>query len=98
MAEGQVYPGNVLKVGSFLNHQIDVPFMMEVGKEFYRLYENDGVNKILTIEASGIGVACLAAQFSMHLLFSQRKARLKISPERYIPVRLFLLPTAENTT
>ena len=63
MAEGQVYPGNVLKVGSFLNHQIDVPFMMEVGKEFYRLYENDGVNKILTIEASGIGVACLAAQF-----------------------------------
>ena len=84
MAEGQVYPGNVLKVGSFLNHQIDVPFMMEVGKEFYRLYENDGVNKILTIEASGIGVACLAAQFfNVPVVFAKKSQTKNIAGEVY---------------
>lgn len=84
MAEGQVYPGNVLKVGSFLNHQIDVPFMMEVGKEFHRLYENDGVNKILTIEASGIGVACLAAQyFNVPVVFAKKSQTKNIAGEVY---------------
>ena len=84
MAEGQVYPGNVLKVGSFLNHQIAVPFMMEVGKEFYRLYENDGVNKILTIEASGIGVACLAAQFfNVPVVFAKKSQTKNIAGEVY---------------
>ena len=61
--EGKVYPGNVLKVDSFLNHQMDVDFLCMLGKEFHRLYENCEVNKILTIEASGIGIACLTAQF-----------------------------------
>ncbi len=62
-AEGIVAEGNILKVSSFLNHRIDVPFMNEVGKEFYRLFQNDNVTKILTIEASGIGIACLTAQY-----------------------------------
>jgi len=53
----------VLKVDSFLNHQMDVDFLCLLGKEFYRLYGNCGVNKLLTIEASGIGIACLTAQF-----------------------------------
>ena len=56
LAEGEVYEGNILKVDCFLNHQIDFPFMKEVGREFHRLYKDAGVNKILTIEASGIAV------------------------------------------
>ena len=50
--EGEVYEGNILKVDGFLNHQIDCVFMGEVGKEFHRLFKDEGVNKILTIEAS----------------------------------------------
>lgn len=61
--DGIVLPGDVLKVNSFLNHMIDVKFIAELGKEFYRLYSDCGVNKILTIESSGIGIACLTAQF-----------------------------------
>ena len=63
LRDGKVYAGDVLKVDSFLNHRLDVDFLCEVGKEFYRLYKDCGVNKILTVEASGIGVACLAAQY-----------------------------------
>ncbi len=61
--DGKIGAGNVLKVDSFLNHQIDVAFLCELGKEFKRRFENEGVNKILTIEASGIGIACLTAQY-----------------------------------
>lgn len=61
LKEGQVLPGNVLKVGSFLNQQIDVGFLKEMGKEIARLYKDAGVNKILTIEASGIAIAVAAA-------------------------------------
>ena len=52
LAEGEVYEGNILKVDCFLNHQIDFPFMKEVGREFHRLYKDAGVNKILTIVIS----------------------------------------------
>ena len=61
--DGKIGAGTVLKVDCFLNHQIDVPFVSELGREFYRLYRDCGVTKILTIEASGIGIACLTAQF-----------------------------------
>lgn len=63
LKDGKVFPGNILKVDSFLNHQIDVDLLNEMGKEIKRLYDDCGVNKILTIEASGIGIACIAAQF-----------------------------------
>ena len=63
IADGKIGEGDVLKVDSFLNHQIDVKFLCELGKEFYRLFSDCGVNKILTIEASGIGIACITAQF-----------------------------------
>ena len=59
--EGKIYEGDILKVDCFLNHRIDVEFLAEMGKEFARLYKDCNVNKILTIEASGIGVACVAA-------------------------------------
>lgn len=59
--EGIVKKGNILKVDSFLNHQIDVAFLDEMGKEFQTLFQKHPINKILTIEASGIGVAVMTA-------------------------------------
>ena len=61
--DGVVRGTDVLKVDSFLNHQMDISLFEEIGREFARLYEGCGVNKILTIEASGIGIACVTAQF-----------------------------------
>lgn len=61
--DGTVKGTDVLKVDSFLNHQMDVELFAEIGKEFLRRFEGCGVNKILTIEASGIGIACVTAQF-----------------------------------
>ena len=66
LSEGTVLPGHVLKVGSFLNQQLDVDFLVEMGKEIDRIYKNDGVTKLLTVEASGIAVA-VAAGTVMHL-------------------------------
>ena len=63
LKEGTVLPGDILKVDCFLNHRIDVPFLLEMGREIARLYENQGVNKILTIETSGIPIAFAAAQY-----------------------------------
>ena len=65
--DGIVKSGNVLKVDSFLNHQMDVELFNEMGKEFKRLFADRPINKILTIEASGIGIACIVAQhFQVH--------------------------------
>lgn len=63
LRDGRVMAGNVLKVDSFLNHQMDIALFSEIGREFYRRFQDCGVNKILTIEASGIGIACVTAQF-----------------------------------
>ncbi len=59
--EGKIYDGDILKVDSFLNHRMDVSFLNEIGKEFFSIYRDMGINKILTIEASGIGIACVTA-------------------------------------
>ena len=84
MAEGKVYPGDVLKVGSFLNHKIDVDFLCKVGEEFYHLFKDCDVNKILTIEASGIGVACLTAQFfHCPVLFAKKAKTTNLSDNVY---------------
>lgn len=78
--DGIVRDGGVLKVDSFLNHQIDVPFVCEMAREFQRLYHNCGVNKILTIEASGIGVACITAQFfGCPVVFAKKNKTLNIA-------------------
>ena len=71
--DGHIGAGNVLKVDCFLNHQIDVPFISALGEEFYRLYKDAGITKILTIEASGIGIACLTAMhFGVPVLFAKK--------------------------
>ena len=62
LKDGNLVSDDVLKVDSFLNHCLDISLLSELGKEFYRLYKDDGVTKILTIEASGIALACLTAQ------------------------------------
>ncbi len=82
--DGQLGTGNVLKVDSFLNHQIDVEFLCELGQEFERLFHGCGVNKILTIEASGIGVACLTAQyFHVPVVFAKKSKTTNIFGDVY---------------
>lgn len=76
-ADGVIRAGDVLKVDSFLNHQIDVGFVSGLGREFYNLYRDCGVNKILTIEASGIGIACLTAQFFACPVVFAKKAKTR---------------------
>ena len=63
LKDGNVKSGNVLKVDSFLNHQMDIELFNEIGKEFKRIFADCNINKILTIEASGIGIACITAQY-----------------------------------
>ena len=84
LKDGKVFPGNILKVDSFLNHQIDVDLINEMGKEIRRLYDGAGVNKILTIEASGIGIACVVAQyFGCPVLFAKKSKTKNIASTVY---------------
>lgn len=84
ISDGKVFPGNVLKVDSFLNHQVDVQLLNELGKEFYRLFKDSGVNKIFTIEASGIGIACIAAQyFNVPVVFAKKSLGKNIAADVY---------------
>ena len=84
LKDGKVGAGNVLKVDCFLNHQIDVPFLSELGCEFYRLYKDEGITKILTIEASGIGIACLTAvYFGVPVVFAKKTPTNNISGDVY---------------
>ena len=84
LREGTVLEGNVLKVGSFLNQQLDVDFLVEMGKEIDRIYKNDGVTKLLTVEASGIAVA-VAAGTVMHLpvVFAKKNKSTNVSGDIY---------------
>lgn len=82
--DGIVKPGNVLKVDSFLNHQMDIELFSEMGKEFKRLYEACPVNKILTIEASGIGIACVVAQyFHVPVVFAKKTQSINLDGDVY---------------
>jgi xanthine phosphoribosyltransferase len=107
--DGKVKGGEVLKVDSFLNHQMDVGLFAEIGKEFKRLFGDCGVTKILTIEASGIGIACITAQFfDVPVIFAKKNKTKNIAGDVYtskvesfthgkvydiIVAKEFLLPT-----
>lgn len=97
-AEGEVYEGNILKVDCFLNHQIDVPFMCEIGKEFHRIYKEDNINKILTIESSGIAIGSMVAQeFKCPLVFAKKNKTKNIAGDVYVtPVESFTHGTTYN--
>ena len=85
LEEGEVYAGNILKVDCFLNHQIDCCFLGEVGKEFHRLFKDEGVNKVLTIEASGIVIgAMVALEFGCPLVFAKKSKSKNIAGDVYI--------------
>ena len=82
--DGKVKEGNVLKVDSFLNHQMDIRLFREIGKEFKRRFADVEVNKILTIEASGIGIACIAAQyFHVPVVFAKKAQSVNLDGEMY---------------
>ncbi len=84
ITDGQIFPGNILKVDSFLNHRIDVKLLNKMGEEIKRLYNDCGVNKILTIEASGIGIACITAQFfDCPVLFAKKTKTKNIAADVY---------------
>ncbi len=82
--DGVVKEGNVLKVDSFLNHQMDIELMNEIGKEFYERFKDRPINKILTIEASGIAIAyAVAQQFHVPLLFAKKSKSINIAGDVY---------------
>ncbi len=82
--DGVVKPGNILKVDSFLNHQMDVELFNKMGEEFKRLYADAQITKILTIEASGIGIACITAQhFHVPVVFAKKSQSVNLDGEMY---------------
>ena len=82
--DGVVKEGNVLKVDSFLNHQMDVDLFHEMGLEWKRLFADKPINKILTIEASGIGIACVAAEcFHVPMVFAKKAQSINLDGEMY---------------
>ena len=83
--DGIVKEGNVLKVDSFLNHQMDINLFNEIGAEFKRRFEGKNINKIVTIEASGIGIACVAAMhFNVPVVFAKKSKSINIEGEMYV--------------
>ena len=84
LRDGKVRDGNVLKVDNFLNHQMDIELFGEMAKEFYSLFHSDNVTKILTIEASGIGIACITAQvFGCPVIFAKKSKTKNIAGDVY---------------
>lgn len=84
LKDGVVRPGDVLKVDSFLNHQMDIDLINEMGKEFKRRFEGKNINKVVTIEASGIGIACIVAQyFNAPVVFAKKTASLNLDGDMY---------------
>lgn len=84
LKDGQVRPGNILKVDNFLNHQIDIQFMNEIGKEFKRVFAEKNVTKIMTIEASGIAIAAITAQyFNVPVVFAKKAQSINLDGSLY---------------
>lgn len=83
--DGIVKEGNVLKVDSFLNHQMDIALFDQIGKEFKRRFSKEKINKIVTIEASGIGIACIVARhFNVPVVFAKKSKSINIEGEMYV--------------
>ena len=94
--DGQVFPGNILKVSAFLNHQIDTALMLEMGKEVDRLFKEDKPTKILTVEASGIAIAtAIGIVMGLPVVFAKSTPQ-KIFQARFIPPPF--IPTHTETT
>ena len=84
LKDGIVKEGNVLRVDSFLNHQLDVLLLEEMGKEFYKRFKSEKITKVLTVEASGIAIACfVAAKFKVPLVFAKKSKSLNLGDDVY---------------
>ncbi|MCR4842186.1 MAG: xanthine phosphoribosyltransferase [Eubacterium sp.] len=84
LKDGIVKDGSILKVDSFLNHQLDVTLLDEIGKEFHKIYGDRGITKVLTVEASGIAIACMSAQhFGVPVVFAKKAKSKNIEGEVY---------------
>jgi xanthine phosphoribosyltransferase len=82
--KGKIVGDDILKVDMFLNHQIDIGLLNEIGKEFKKRFADEGITKILTVEASGIGIACIAAQyFSVPVVFAKKSGSRNITGDVY---------------
>ena len=85
LKDGVVKPGNVLKVDSFLNHQMDIALMDQIGKEFHRRFRDAGVTKVLTIEASGIAIAYpVAREFGVPMVYAKKTKSINLDGELYV--------------
>lgn len=85
LKDGVVKEGNVLKVDSFLNHQMDIDLFNEMGREWKKRFEGKQINKVLTIEASGIGIACVVAQhFGVPVVFAKKRQSINLDGEMYV--------------
>ena len=85
MKDGIVKPGNVLKVDSFLNHQMDISLLNEIGREFKRRFADKNITKVLTIEASGIAIAYpVAGEFGVPMVFAKKSKSINIEGEMYV--------------
>ena len=85
MKDGVVKPGNVLKVDSFLNHQMDISLMDQMGKEFHRRFKDKKITKVLTIEASGIAIAYpVAREFGVPMIFAKKAKSINIDGDMYV--------------
>ena len=83
--DGNVKTNTVLKVDSFLNHQLDVKLLDEIGREFHRRFQHKPINKILTIETSGIAIACaVAREFGVNVVFAKKSKSINIDGEMYV--------------
>lgn len=84
ITDGTVLPGNILKVDSFLNHQIDTSLLKDMGRDFYELFKDKNINKILTIEASGIAIACYVAEhFGVPVVFAKKGKHKNVGNDVY---------------
>lgn len=84
LEQGKAIGTDIVKVDMFLNHQIDVDLLCEIGKEFRRIFSSENITKIVTIEASGIGIACVAAQyFSVPVVFAKKGANRNVGDNIY---------------
>ena len=85
--EGQIRPGNILKVDCFLNHQLDVTLLDEIGRAFYEKYKDRGITRILTIESSGIAIACMTARyFNVPVVFAKKAKSKNLDGDVYTSV------------
>ncbi|WP_051234217.1 xanthine phosphoribosyltransferase [Butyrivibrio sp. NC3005] len=83
--DGQVRAGNILKVDSFLNHQLDVVLLDQIGKTFYEKYKNQNITRVLTVEASGIAIACMTAQyFGVPVVFAKKAKSKNLDGDLYV--------------